>query len=85
MGSEIYSSRRQDNIKRKTRKFLQLAHQLDKELDKSTELFFKDRPFLEDPTLEPVIKEEHTDEEIEEKITNEYTIENLIKEIQALS
>lgn len=84
MGFEIYSSGRQNSIKRKTKQLLKLASQLDKEIDKSTELFFKDRPFLEDPSLKPVIKEEHTDEETEEKITNEYTIENLIKEVKAL-
>ena len=70
---------------RSNRRFLQLAKRLDEELDKSTELFFKDRPFLEDPSLEPKIKDEHTDEEIEEKITNEFTIAKLIKEIKALS
>jgi len=68
-------------MKRKNKRFLYLADQLDKEIEKSTEIFFKERPWLEDLSIEPVFKEERTDDEIEEKITNEKTIERLIKEI----
>lgn len=63
---------------RANKRFHQLAKRLDEEIEKSTEIFLKDRAFLEDPILPPELKNEHTIEEIEEKITNEYTIEKLI-------
>lgn len=59
---------------RVSKRFNQLAKRLDEELDKSTDIFIREMD-----------KHERTDEEIEEKVTNEATITKLIKEIRALS
>lgn len=64
--------------KNKTRKFLKYAELLDKELEKSNELFFSQRPFLLDPTKEPVILDTNQ-EEIE---MNEIAIAELVKKIK---
>ncbi|HEX9059140.1 MAG TPA: hypothetical protein VF941_03080 [Clostridia bacterium] len=56
------------------KRFHQLAKRLDEELEKLTDIFIKEMD-----------KHERTDEEIEEKITNEETISKIIKEIKALS
>ncbi len=68
-------------MKRKTKQFMAYHNQLMQELDKNVELFLKQRPFLESPgEYEPIING-LLDSEIEEKITNEYTIEILIKKL----
>lgn len=70
---------------RKNKKLLQLIIRLVEEIEKKQDIFFKDRPFFEDHSIEPVIGKEHTDDEIDEKITNEMAIEEIVKEIEALS
>jgi hypothetical protein len=70
----------------KFKRFYALADQLDRELEKSTEILFKEREFIlgEDGELKEVkIPEERSEELIEEKITNEFTIEKIIKELRA--
>jgi len=69
-------------MRRSTRQFLKFTKRLDEEYEKTLDLFFRQRPFLEDKTLKPVIREEMTDDEIEDKITNEFTIEELTKKIK---
>lgn len=69
-------------MKRKTQQFLRFADQLDKELDKNIEIFLKQRPFLENKDIKPEILEERSDDEIEEKITNDFAIKELIEKIR---
>ena len=65
--------------------FLQLAELLNEEIEKESDFFFKDRPFLEDPSLEPEIIQSHTDEEADERLTNQETIKKLVTEIKKMS
>ena len=72
-------------MRRSTKQFLKFADRLDIELDKSSELFFKQRPFMQDQSLEPVMKGEMTNDDVEEKIANQYAIEELVTQINHVS
>lgn len=65
----------------KTKRFLQLARKLDEALEESSDIFFSQRPFLDDKSLEPKMLSQ-SDRESERKIDNEVLIEELLKEIK---
>ena len=62
----------------KTKQFLQYANKLDQALEENSDIFFAQRPFLEDKSLEPKILSQ-SDADTERKIDNEILIEKLIK------
>ena len=62
----------------KTKHFLKYTELLDKEIVKNTELFFSQRPFLLEPTKEPIISDTNQ-EEVE---LNEIAIVELVKKIK---
>lgn len=64
----------------KTKTFLALADQLDKELEKDSELFFKQRPWLVGLAQEPEILP-RSDEDIEKQIYIEMTIQEIVKKL----
>lgn len=68
-------------MKRSTKRFLAMAEQLDKEIDKSVDLFFEKRPFL---TRNGEGFKEQTDEDIIKKVDNQIAIDELVKEIKKL-
>ena len=72
-------------MSRDSKQFLKLAVRLDKLLEKQIDMFLADRPFLDNPGIKLEIKEEHTDEEIEEKIAIAFEIEEITKKIKELS
>ena len=63
-------------------RLLALHTDLMRNLDEAVNVFLRDRPFLEDPSLEPKIKDEHTDDEIVGKIENEYERREIVEAIQ---
>lgn len=65
----------------KNKIFWRLVKRLDENIEKDLNLFFKDRPFLESSGKEPVINEDHTDEETMERIENEFEREEIIKKL----
>lgn len=71
-------------MRRDIKKLLKLSEQLDAELEKSHAIFEKQRSFLDNHGEEFSVIKALTDEEIEEKIVNEYTIERLTKELKKL-
>lgn len=66
---------------RSTKQFLAFARQLDRELETSSELFLKQRPFLEGGKGEILSQ---TDEETIEKVENETAIEQIVKKLKTL-
>lgn len=70
-------------MKRKDKKFIQFTDQLDKQLEKSIDIFFEQRKFLLDFS-EPEITS-MTDELIEDKIQNQYAIEFQVNAIKHLA
>ena len=71
-------------MSRKSSSFLAIAERLDKELDVSYELFFKQRAFLEDPTKSREIIS-LSEEDIERKVDNIIAIEQMSKKIKELA
>ncbi len=67
-------------MKINTKYFNALAKQLDKEIDKNTDIFFREREFILGKVM---ILEERSVDLIEEKITNEFTIQKIIRELKA--
>lgn len=66
----------------KTKRFLQLANKLDEALEESSDIFFAQRPFLENPILELEILS-RTDRDSERKVDNDILIEEVIHTINS--
>lgn len=68
-------------MKRKVKQFLNLSKRLDAELEKSSDIFLKQRPWLADSTYKSEILS-RTEEESIQKIENDIAIEEIQKELR---
>lgn len=73
-------------MNRNIKQLIALQKRLEQNIDEGIDLFLKDRPFLMAVNLDknPVINEDHTDEEIMDFIENEFEREKLIKKIEEI-
>jgi len=70
-------------MKRTTKRIINLCDQLSIRLEKKIDLFIKQRPFLENKEIDPIILS-RSDEKIIEKTENDIAIETITSELQKL-